>query len=280
MLDMFRLIVFYVFGSVYALSLQAWRTLVSVNPFDQVMDARIDMDNTRASTWKYLDSLDGMKQVAKSISKTATVNDLAVACVTGALYRQLAEHEKELKAMSVALKIPQHLNVVIPFHLHGGVIPKGESLGNKIGAFVTAIPARRDKSPSVWLKRVSKNLSEGKLTPAPLISWWIAKFFSNLTPLWVSKLAIRYGNGHASVVVSNVRGFPITTHWNGRRLEHVSAFLPLPPGIPVGVVIQSHDGAVAFTVEAEKRAVPDVHQFADWVLEEYVAMKAAASLNG
>ena len=279
-LDATHLIVYYFFGSVYALSLQAWRTLISVNPFEQVLAARSDTEKTRASAWKYMDSLDEMKRVAKSISKSATVNDLAVACVTGALYRQLVEHEKELKAMGRTLTIPNHLNVVIPFHLHGGVIPKGELLGNKIGAFVTAIPARGRMSPAAWLKRVSRNLAEGKVTPAPLISWWIAKFFSNMTPLWVSKKAIRYGNGHASAVVSNVRGFPFTTHWNGRRLEHVSAFLPLPPGIPVGVVVQSHDGAVSFTVEAERRAVPDVVRFANWVIDEYTVMRAAPSLDG
>jgi len=278
-MDMFRLVVYYTSGSVYAIWLQAWRTFVSVNPFEQVMAARSEMDNTRASTWRYIDSLEGVKQTAKSISKTATVNDLAVACVTGALYRQLAEHEKELKARGVELKIPNHLNVVIPFHLHGGVIPRGETLGNKIGAFVTAIPARGGRSPVAWLKRVSRNLAEGKVTPAPLISWWVAKFFSNCTPLWVSKRAIRYGNGHASVVVSNVRGFPITTHWNGKRLEHVAAFLPLPPGVPVGVVVQSHDGAFSFTVEAERKAIPDVNTFADWVVAEYTAMQGAASLN-
>lgn len=156
---------------------------------------------------------------------------------------------------------------------------KGQSLGNKIGAFVTAIPARGKLSPGDWLKKVSSRLMEGKKTPAALIAWWIAKFFSDFTPLSVSKWALRYGNAHASAVVSNVRGFPFTTHWNGRRLEHLSAFLPLPPGIPVGIVAQSYDGVISFSVTAEVKAVPDAEKFADWVIEEYEILKSAASEN-
>lgn len=276
----FRLLLFWIVGSVYALSLQFWRTLVSVNPFEQVMAARGDQDSSRSTTWRHVASVDEIKQVAKSISKKATVNDLMVACLTGALYRQLAEHEKVLKASGVTLKIPSHLNVVVPVHLHGGVHLKGEALGNKIGAFVTAIPARGKLSPQGWLKQVSSNLMEGKTTPAALIAWSIAKFFSDFAPLKVSKWAIRKGNGHASVVVSNVRGFPFTTHWNGRRLEHLSAFLPLPPGVPVGIVVSSYDGSITFTVEAEKRAVPDADRFADWVLEEFETLKTAALKHG
>lgn len=35
---------------------------------------------------------------------------------------------------------PKHINVVIPVHLRGGVVLPGESVGNRIGAFVTRCP--------------------------------------------------------------------------------------------------------------------------------------------
>jgi NRPS condensation-like uncharacterized protein len=118
-MQLIHLIMFYTVGTVVALSLQAWRTLFSVNPFEQVMAARGDEDSSRSTTWRHVAPLDEIKNVAKTISKKATVNDLMVACLTGALYRQLAEHEKVLKASGIALKIPNHLNVVVPVHLYG-----------------------------------------------------------------------------------------------------------------------------------------------------------------
>jgi hypothetical protein len=80
-------------------------------------------------------------------------------------------------------------------------------------------------------------------------------------------------NGQSAAVVSNVKGFPFKTHWNGRRNEVLCAFLPLPPGIPIGCVIQSYGGEVSFSIDADKRAVPDAGQFADWMLLEYERLK-------
>ena len=119
LMQFLHLILFYTVGTVVALSLQAWRTLVSVNPFEQVMAARGDEDSSRSTTCRHVAPVDEVKKVAKAISKTATINDLMVACLTGALYRQLAQHEKVLKASGIALKIPNHLNVVVPVHLYG-----------------------------------------------------------------------------------------------------------------------------------------------------------------
>ena len=49
----------------------------------------------------------------------------------------------------------------------------------------------------------------------------------------------------------------------------MAGFLPLPPGIPVGVVVMSYAGVVSLTVTAQPWAVPDADQFLVWMLEEY-----------
>jgi hypothetical protein len=54
----------------------------------------------------------------------------------------------------------------------------------------------------------------------------------------------------------------------GRRLESIYGFVPLPLGIPVGVVVRSYAGSMALTVTAEAYAVPDTDRFMSWVLEE------------
>lgn len=269
----FKRLLFYTVGTVIALSLQAWRTVVSVNPFDHVMQHNEEMGRT--TEWRHADSVTEVKMVAKRVSKSATVNDVFVACISSALYRQLEEHKRTMAASGKVLRVPKNINVVIPVHLTGGILLKGQSLGNKIGAFVTAIPERGTHSSSAWLKRVSRSLMEGKATPAALIAWTLAKIMS-YGPLAWAKWALQQGNGHSVAVVSNVRGFPFDTHWNGRRLQHLSAFLPLPPGIPIGIVVQSYAGEMSFNVEADKRAVPDAVKFADWVMEEYNVLKAEA----
>jgi diacylglycerol O-acyltransferase len=68
--------------------------------------------------------------------------------------------------------------------------------------------------------------------------------------------------------MTNTRGSPDYVHMGGRRLESIYGFVPLPLGIPVGVVVRSYAGSMALTVTAEAYAVPDTDRFMSWVLEE------------
>jgi len=189
--------------------------------------------------------------------------------------------------------IPPRINICVPVHLTGGVLLPGQKLGNKIGAFVTSVPFpveedREKKYPEKHtdchggydvgerLAKVSAALREGKMTPAPLIAWRCAKFFSDYAPEPVAKFAMRNGNAKSVAVISNIKGFPFRVHWNNRPVAFLSAFLPLPPGIPIGVVVQTYDGEVSFTVDADRRAVPDAEKFAGWVMEEFERMKVEA----
>eukprot|EP00567_Pseudictyota_dubia_P016914 CAMPEP_0197459574 /NCGR_PEP_ID=MMETSP1175-20131217/51760_1 /TAXON_ID=1003142 /ORGANISM="Triceratium dubium, Strain CCMP147" /LENGTH=595 /DNA_ID=CAMNT_0042994489 /DNA_START=141 /DNA_END=1928 /DNA_ORIENTATION=+ len=281
---------FYILGGVKALALQGWRCLVAFSPFDIVMAQSNILAGRRSTTWKILSSTNNIKEVAKSISKSATLNDVSVAIVTGAIRRQLVEHQKAQKLSSESKKvdpivIPSRVNVTIPVHLNGGVLLPGESLGNKIGAFVASVPLTEKEETadhckaSNRFKGVSKALKEGKSTPAYLIAWTMAKFTSDYAPEWFAKWAMRNGNAKSVCVISNVKGFPFKVHWVGRRLEYLCAFLPLPPGIPIGVVVSSYDGEIGFTVDADKRAVPDADRFGEWMIDEFKRLEQEARVS-
>jgi hypothetical protein len=76
-------------------------------------------------------------------------------------------------------------------------------------------------------------------------------------------------NANAAVVVSNTRGYEKKLHIHGMTVESAAGFLPLPPGIPIGVVVQSYAGVISLTVTAEKFAVPDADKFLSWVIDDY-----------
>jgi len=269
--DMIGLLHFFTVGTMVALTLWIWRCFTAVNPFDKILAISGDDDGARTTTWRHVATVEEVKQVGKLTSKSITVNDVMVACITAAIRKQLKFHHRILNHTKIAH--PAHINVVVPTHLTGGFLMRGQSLGNKIGAFVAAIPTGNAENPSKRLKEVSKSLLEGKQTPGHLISWTLAKLLADFAPLRFSKWALRHGNAHSVAVISNVRGFPFKTHWAGRPVEAVIAFLPLPPGIPIGIVVQSYDGNLYFTVEADRRAVPDAEIFSDWIMEEYERLK-------
>ena len=56
-------------------------------------------------------------------------------------------------------------------------------------------------------------------------------------------------------------------------------FVPLPPGVPIGVVVMSYAGNVNLTLTAEPWAVPDPDMFLSWILEEYLRLFLLAKQN-
>lgn len=288
------------FGTLHALLYQGYLQITTPrNPFDAV---RRDAERKgltlhgRSISWCDAAPLEEVKQIAKVISNAKgmeiTVNDLFVSCVTSAVTRQLIEHEEFMSPIDAHKRkfaVPS-INVVVPVHLRGGVLLPGESVGNNIGAFVTRCPGEMnhdavgggiDPCPTERLVKVHRSLLYSKRSPAPYVSHYFAKFCSTYLPDGVTQRIFQCANANAAVVVSNTRGYDKKMHIKGMTVESAAGFLPLPPGIPIGVVVQSYAGVVSLSVTAEKWAVPDADKFLRWVLDEYQRLhEAAARVQG
>ena len=250
----------------YSLLLQAWKMISSSrNPFDPVLVSS-SAPVKRSVDWKPIASIEEMKKVAKSTSQKTTINDIACAMVSYAVQKQLEEHSKTHNGMII---VPQKVNITIPVHLTGGILRPGESLGNKIGGFVCTIPINNHKSARDRLRAITRILRREKLLPSPMISWYLARIFTNYLPIHFSRWALRQFSANSCAVVSNVRGFPIPIHWLGRQVKFICAFLPLPPGVPIGCVVSSYAGDMSFGLNCDGRLVPDPELFSVWMLEEY-----------
>jgi len=294
----------FVIGSLKAISYQAmlyWYGLFEENPWPlikqdyekqeqrQPIDIAIDSSGgarLRTVSWTGgAAPVDQVKWVARQlVGPKATVNDVFVSCVTGALARQLDDHRKRIRHKShgsIVLPPQTNMNVSVPVHLKGGIVLPGESIGNNIGAFVVRVPGEINSMTSEErLKSVHNCLNEVKTTPAPILSYLMAKSLSYATPIlpssWISYL-FQSANAGSVAVVTNVRGPPTPVHLAGRRIDSILGFVPLAPGLPVGVVVGSYAGRMQLTLTAEPWAVPDADRFLRWVLEEYISLVDAAS---
>jgi hypothetical protein len=165
------------------------------------------------------------------------------------------------------------MNLVMPVHMQGGILLPGQSMGNKIGAMVNQVPAEAVNDPSDRLHQVHSTLWASKQTPSAVLSFFIAQAFGGtigtiLGPRITSWLFSK-AHANASVVVTNVRGPETLAHIDGRTVETNLGFLPLPPGVPIGMVVMSYNQRITLTVMAEPWAVPDADRFLAWVVEEY-----------
>ena len=295
-----RFLMWITLGSARATLYQAWLQInTRTNPFDAVkQDAEkkgLAMSGKRAISWCDACPLDEAKRITQIFSKAAgtniTVNDLFVSCISAAVTRQLIEHEEFMAPADAHTRkyVARNINVCIPVHLRGGVILPNESLGNRIGAFVTRVPGEMTHDarggatascPSDRLFKVHQSLKGSKQSPAAFLSHYSAKFCSNYLPEQWTKNIFERANCNACVTISNNRGHKDKIHINGMQVESAHGFLPLPPGIPIGVVVQSYAGVMSLSVTAEKWAVPDPDKFIGWCLDEYTRLlEAAAKLD-
>ena len=275
-------------------------------------------DAARTVSWSDVASVEQVKWVADTLSDSGknkkksslkiTVNDVFTACVTAAMSKQLQYHRQRMQELSLkkspdaksenttVLDEQKFLHVAVPVHLKGGVVLPNESVSNCIGALVARVPCEmnedecRDDGRSTTnrsvdrLRAVSSELHAIKRTPTAIISFIMAKALSTITAMnifpssWMSYL---YANANAGsmVVVSNNRGPSIPVHIDGHKVESITGFVPLPPGIPVGVVVMSYAGRINCALSAEPWAIPDGDQFMLWILEEYLQLVDAAKVK-
>jgi len=269
-------VTYYIFGSIIALTLQAWNMAFSSNPFEEFM--KRESYDKRSVSWKYLASVEDAKRVTKSIKKGAKLNDLFVACLTSAIERQYESISRNKKCLGNKRRGPKSVNLIVTTHLRGGIILPGESIGNKIGAFAVTTPFRSKAGSSIKrLRTISKALQLMKRTPAPQISYLITGFISKYLPKSAARYALVKANCHSVATISNVHGFPDAIHWAGNPVEMICAFLPLPTGIPIGIVVTSYNGRIIMSVDADASVVPDADEFLHWMVEEYETIKSEAS---
>lgn len=282
---------YWCWGSVRALWYQFWlyvRSLFAPNPWKVLKKAAALQDDTvsteaRTISWVQIASVDEVKKVADYFSQKTrgkvTVNDIFCSCVSGAIAKLMRYHRQVHPELPLELPM---MNLVIPVHMQGGVLLPGQSMGNKIGALVSRVPAEAADNAADRLYEVHNTLWDRKQTPAAVLAFLAAKMFGGMlgtvlgswTP-WVFETA----HANASVVVTNVRGPETMMHLKGRRVETNLGFLPLPPGIPIGMVVMSYNQKLTLTIMAERWAVPDADMFLTWVAEEYQELLNQAKVD-
>lgn len=267
-------------GSMKAFMYQGYLFCMSgTHPYQFILDHHSNDHSSekivgRSVSWCDAVSLSEANQVAKTLYSKATINDLFVTCVSAAITRQIAFHFEKMGSKSKDhTQTPSHINVVIPVHLMGGVLPPGYSLSNKIGAMAARIPTLSSSdSHEDALVQTSQTLSFLKKTPTALLSHLLAKGITSIFSPSVASFVLANSNQNAAFVLSNVRGPSEKIHWNGREVISMGGFVPLPPGMFVGIAVQTYNGMVSLTLNADKRIVPDADLFLKWVLEEYTSL--------
>jgi len=198
---------------------------------------------TKRVTWSKPLPLADVKTVAKRYD--ATVNDVLVTCVSGALHHYLAE--RDATCTSVSWMIPVNLR---PIDL---TLP--DELGNEFAVVQLELPT---SSPDLLgvLKIVKRRMGRIKNGHEAALAFRIQEAVSGLDDT-LYRASVDLLANRAVGVLTNVPGPPMPVYLAGRRVDGMVGWAPLTGDQPMSFTIYSYDGSVSVGIACDDGLVPD-----------------------
>lgn len=211
-------------------------------------------------------SLDEVKQISKRAE--VTINDIVMAASSSALRRYLADYGA-LPATSLTAAVPLSLREAGNTDMNNQVTMMLVSLATDVADPLERLQAIKASSKS------SKELT-GSLKAA------IPTDFPSFGAPWImSGLALLFGRSKisdsippmANVAISNVPGANIPLFMAGAKLATYYPVSIPSHGVALNITVQSYNGSLDYGLTACRKAVPDVDDIADYVVEAHRELK-------
>ncbi len=198
---------------------------------------------TKRVAWAESLPLEEVKTVGKALA--ASVNDVLLSCVAGALRSYLIEKGDDVADVMLRALVPVNLRPV----------EKAYKLGNQFGLVFLDLPIGIENPiERLYAVRANMNALKGSFQPV-LALGLLAAMGSGPKALQDVLLQALARNG--SAVMTNVPGPQQPLYLAGAGIDSMMFWVPQSGDIGVGVSIISYNGAVQFGVIADRTLCPD-----------------------
>ena len=199
----------------------------------------------------------------------ATINDVVLATVGGALRKYLTKH-KELPKQSLIGWAPVNART------RDG---EDQSPGNNISAM--SVPIGTDiANPLERLKTVRDLTRESKAAKSGLsarLMTDLSKHIPGATMAGVARIMTneRFAPKMSNVFISNVPGPQIPLYMNGAKCTHQYALAPLGNGMGLFIATPSYNGQMSFNITSDRKIMPDIDFFVECLKKAFQELKVA-----
>jgi WS/DGAT/MGAT family acyltransferase len=217
---------------------------LALMPADPPTFLKGDLGTAKRCAWSGVLSLDEVKSFSKEVG--ATINDVLLGGVTGALRRYLISRGEELHPKL-------DIRAIVPVNLR----PENavEQLGNRFGLVFLALPVGledRVERLRVLKARMDaiKNSTEAVVTYAVLNALGTASSS-------IEGQAVKFFGSKATAVMTNVPGPRQEIYLAGKAMRSMMFWVPQAAHLGLGVSILSYAGQVRLGVVTDAGLVPD-----------------------
>jgi len=241
------------------------RTVVRVLTFSRDPRTRLHgrLGVAKRAAWTRPLDLEQVKAVARATG--ATINDVLMAAVSGALRRYLLAHGDRA----------HDLRVFVPVNLRppGQEVPP--DLGNRFGLVFIRLPVALPGALA-RVRAVHREMRALKASTEAAAIFAVLSILGAL-PAWAHGFAVRILGSKSTAVVTNVPGPRQRVFLAGTPLERIVYWVPTAGSIGLGVSIFSYAGAVTVGIAADAGLVAEPRLLATAVEEEIAELVRCAA---
>ena len=194
----------------------------------------------------------------------ATVNDILMALVSGALSTYVQRHTGQ---------VLRRLLISMPVNIRPSDEPL--TLENRFAAVPLELPAGIAQI-ELRVRAVKATMDDLKRSVVPIVVYGIQRALLSVLPQGVSRGLIDFLANKCTAVVTNVPGPQREITLAGRRVRSMMFWVPQRADIGLGISILSFAGKVQVGVLADTVLVPDAGELVRTFEEEFEALRALA----
>jgi diacylglycerol O-acyltransferase / wax synthase len=208
--------------------------------------------------------LDEVKAVAKVLG--ASINDVLLSCVAGALRRYLIAHGDDVTDCEVRAMVPVNLRP----------LKDALKLGNRFGLVPLLLPVGI-ANPLERLLEVRHRMNELKDGYQAVLAYAVLGVVG-MAPRPVQRTVLDMLSRKSTAVMTNVPGPQQPIYFAGQALRRIMFWVPQSGDIGMGVSILSYSGGVQFGLITDSDLVPDPQAVIDGFEPEFNQLVYALSM--
>ncbi|PIP37194.1 MAG: wax ester/triacylglycerol synthase family O-acyltransferase [Desulfobacterales bacterium CG23_combo_of_CG06-09_8_20_14_all_51_8] len=195
----------------------------------------------------------------KSIGKyfKATINDILVSMVTGALRRYLQQSNNLVGDLDIRMAMPINIRP----------LDTEISLGNQFSLILVALPVHID-DPVLRIREVQRRISDLKEAPDAVVAYALLNALGVSSAKLAKTAATMFAN-KTTGVMSNVPGPQIPLYFSGKEIKNIMFWVPRIGGLGLGISIISYNGKVSLGIATDTGLVHDPKSILDNFVNEY-----------